>query len=371
MPEEVEQGGDDEPPPKPAPSPDAWTVRRLLAWIGQALTSQKVESPRLMAELLLADVLGCERLKLYLDPDREPEPGQLTRLRSLVGRALKHEPIQYLTGEAWFFGMPFMVDSRVLIPRPSTETIVEAVMQRVRRGGEGGAAGGGRGDAGGDQGANLGQAAGSPAQSDADDAVQTAKALTAAARSKASAKKRLGEGVFIADICTGSGCIAIALAKNLGGARVVAADISVDALACAQANALRHGVHDRVRFREGNLVRPVEEAVAEMSDGWAGFDFVVTNPPYVPDHEWGAVAANVKDFEPHGALRGGAEGLDFVAPLIEDAPRLLRPGGWLMVEVAACTAAQAAQLARNAGLQDVRILKDGDGLERVIEGRRA
>src|SRR6185295_16304457 len=139
---------------------------------------------RLQAELLMAHVLGCERLRLYMDADRPASPLERSALRDLVGRALGHEPVQYLTGEAWFFSLPFKVDRRVLIPRPATETIVEHVLQH--------------------------------------------------ARAEAGFGGKTGEGVVIADVCTGSGCIAIALLKNLPQARAVATDVSPDALEVAR-----------------------------------------------------------------------------------------------------------------------------------------
>lgn len=291
--------------------------------------------------MLLADVLGCERLKLYMDPEREPEPTQLERLRVLVARALRHEPIQYLTGEAWFFGLPFTVDRRVLIPRPSTETIVESVIQTVRA-------------------RERGTVPVSPAASEAKAESNGASEPPSGRRARAAASA--GAGLLIADVCTGSGCVAVALAKNLGSARFIATDLSPDALAAAADNARRHGVHERVEFRAGDLLVPL-----------AGepLDFLLANPPYIPDHEWGGVAPNVRDHEPHGALRAGPTGLELVAPILAGAAGVLKPGGAVLVEVAACTAAQAADLAREAGLSQVEILKDSDGLERVVRAERA
>jgi release factor glutamine methyltransferase len=293
--------------------------------MGEAFTKQGLESPRLLAELLMAHVLGCERLKLYMDADRPASPLERQTLRELVSRALKHEPIQYLVGEARFFGLDFRVDKRVLIPRPATETIVEHVLQDYRaRHGPG----------------------------------------------SASSSTR-GEGLLIADICTGSGCVAIALAKNLPGARVVATDISADALAVAKENASRHRVEDRVDFLVGDLFAPLAEYPPTRSAG--SVDYLVSNPPYIPDDEWpGAVDRNVRDHEPHGALRGGPDGLRFAQPMIEQSPRLLKEGGLLLVEIAAGRAAQALEIARGvAGLADARILKDFEGLDRVILARRA
>lgn len=291
----------------PAQTQETWTTRRLLAWIADALQKRGLESPRLSAEILVTHVLGCERLALYTDADRPAAPEERERLRDLVRRALGHEPIQYLTGGAWFFGLQLRADRRALIPRPSTETIVEQVLQTERQ----------------------------------------------AAR---------GRPVRIADVCTGSGCIAIALAKHLRDAEIVASDLSPEALALASENVERTGVAARVRLVKGSLLEPLA--------GLGPFDWVVSNPPYIPDHEWGEVAPNVKDHEPHLALRGGADGMDLVGPVIAGAIGVLAPGGRLLVEIASCTAGRCVEAAGAAGLAGVRVLKDHEGLDRVLVGDR-
>lgn len=297
-----------------------WTTRKLLAWMGEAFTKKGLDSPRLLAEMLVAHVLGCERLKLYLDADRPANPLERQMLRDLTARALEHEPVQYLVGEAWFFGLAMKVDRRVLIPRPGTETIVEHVLQHARvQPGFGG---------------------------------------------------NKGEGVLIADICTGSGCIAIALLKHLTGARAVATDISADALAVAHENAVRHGVADRVDLLEGDLLGPLSDhpALAAKEE----LNYLVSNPPYIPDEEWDAVAPNVKEHEPHAALRGGVDGLDYVRRLLADGPRFIRPGGLLLIEVADSRAGIAKDMAAaTAGLEEARVLNDFEGLPRVIVARKS
>ncbi len=284
--------------------------------MGDAFTKAGLDAPRLMGEILLAHVLGVDRLRLYTDPDRPASPLERATLRDLVARALRHEPVQYLTGEAWFFGMPFHVDRRVLIPRPSTETIVEEVLQhhRARHG---------------------------PSAAD-------------------------GSGVLLADVCTGSGCIAIALLKRLPGARGVATDLSADALEVARINATRHGVLDRLDLAPGNLLEPV--LAHPVAGALPSLDYLVANPPYIPDDEWpDKVGRNVLDHEPHPALRGGPDGLDLVRPILAGAPALLKPGGLLLVEVADARAAQALDLAKAVpGLRDARIATDLEGLPRVV-----
>lgn len=310
--------------------------------MGEAFTKQGLDSPRLLAELLLAHVLGTERLKLYLDPDRPASPLERDTLRSLVTRALRHEPVQYLVGEAWFFGLPFKSDRRALIPRPCTQTIVEHVLQHYR--------------------ATHGpsQAVAAPSES----APVTARAAGAAR----------GDGVLIADVCTGSGAIAIALLKNLPAARAVATDISAEALALAKENAIRHEVTERIDLLQGDLLAPLR-AFPPTAEGT--LHYLVSNPPYVPDSEWpspenpGQVDQNVLLHEPHLALRGGPEGMDFVGPLVEQGPALLRTGGQILVEIAAASANRVLTHAqRHPMLRDAKILKDQDGLERVLLATR-
>ncbi|MCC6970006.1 MAG: peptide chain release factor N(5)-glutamine methyltransferase [Phycisphaerales bacterium] len=296
-----------------------WTTRRLLSWMGEAFTKRGLDSPRLLAEMLVAHVLSCDRLKLYTDADRPASPLERESLRGLVGRALKHEPVQYLVGHAWFFGLQFHVDRRVLIPRPSTETIVEHVLQHAR----------------------TQPGFGGPK----------------------------GEGALVADICTGSGCIAVALLKHLTGARAVATDLSRGALDVALENAKKHGVSERLDLLEGDLLSPLDEypPAAQRS----ALHYLVSNPPYIPDHEWDAVEPNVKEHEPHSALRGGADGMDLVRPIVKDGPAHLRAGGLLLIEVAHAHAKDVLELARaQAMLEDARILRDHEGFDRVVSARR-
>ncbi len=283
-----------------------WTTRSLLAWMGKAFADKQLDDPRFSAELLVAHVLGCERMRLYMEVDRPATTNELAKLRELTARALKHEPVQYLTNEAWFYGMAFKADRRALIPRPSTETLVECAIHHLR-------------------------ADGAPAGK-------------------------------VLDLCTGSGCVAIALAKNLPARELLATDISADALAIAKENADTLGMSDRVEFAEGSLYGALSEA---YDDG--RFAAIVSNPPYIPDHEWGEVPANVKDHEPELALRGGEDGLDLVRPIIEGSVERLVPGGLLAIEVAMCTTDAVRTLMEHTnGLTSVRVLKDFEGLDRIV-----
>jgi release factor glutamine methyltransferase len=283
--------------------------------MSDAFTRKGLDSPRLMAELLLSHVIGCDRLRLYMEADRPASPLERNALRRLVTQALAHEPVQYLVGQAWFHGLPYHVDRRVLIPRPATETIVEHVLRHAR------------------------------------------------------AEPAFAHTAMIADICTGSGCIAVALLKGMPHARAVATDISPDALEVARTNAGRHGVTDRIDLLPGDLLAALDSHPVARAK--SSTHYLVSNPPYIPDHEWPAVAPNVKDHEPSIALRGGLDGLDHVRRIIEAAPAYLRPGGLLLVEVADSTAEAAAALARaRPDLEHILVLKDFEGLPRVVVGRR-
>ncbi len=290
-----------------------WTTRELLAWLSGAFTKAGLDSPRLLADMLLTHTLGVSRLDLYTSPDRPASEEERAALRGLAARALRHEPVQYLVGEAWFFGLPIATDPRALIPRTSSETIVERVLQ------------------------SLG-------------------------------KEGRSRPLRIADICTGSGAIAIALLTNLPNASADATDISPDALALAARNVDRHALAERLRLLEGDLTTPLRTGDCKP----VLYDFIVSNPPYIPDQEWPAVPPNVKNHEPHLALRGGPDGLDLVRRLLDEAPPLLSPDGRLLIEIAASSADGAITLARALPmLREPSIIPDCDGLPRVLHAYRA
>lgn len=290
----------------------------------KAFEGKDLDAPRRMAEMLLAHVLGCDRLRLYMDPDRPASPLERDTLRDLVRRAMGHEPIQYLVGEESFFGMAFHVDNRVLIPRPCTQTLIDEVLTHARK--------------------------------NPDD--RTLRDSDA------------GVGMLIADVCTGSGCIASALAKNLPGCRVIASDVSPEALEVAARNLKRHTLDDRVELVQGNLLEPIFNHPVAGANG--SLHYLCGNPPYIPDHEWDAVEPNVKNHEPTMALRAPGDGMRFIEPLIAQGPGLIAPGGLLLIEIAACNAETAIGLASNhAQLTRERIAKDSDGLDRVLIAERA
>lgn len=283
-----------------------WTSKRLLQWTTAAFENKGIDSPRVCAEMLLAHVLEQPRLKLYMDPDRPASDLERAAYRALVERAMNDEPVDYLVGQAPFFSMMLKVSPAVLVPRPSTETLVEHVLQHARR-------------------------------------------------TPGFANPR------IADVGTGSGTIAVALAKQFAktGADVtiIATDISEDALAVAQENAEAQGVLELIEFRHGDLLAPLRGE---------RFTYLCSNPPYIPDHEWDAVEPNVKDHEPTLALRGGADGLDLIRPLIAQAKEHLNDPGQLAVEIAACQKQEVIELATEVGLRHPSVLVDHEKLPRVL-----
>lgn len=288
--------------PPPSSTPVRWTTRKLLAWTTENFEKKGIDSPRLSAEMLLAHVLGVQRIKLFMDADRPASDLERAAFRELVERAFKHEPVDYLVGHAPFFSLLFKVTPAVLIPRPSTETVVEHVIQHCRR--------------------------------------------TPGFRAP-----------VIADICTGSGIIAIALAKQIEGCHVIATDISEDALAIAKENAMAHGVTDRIEFRQGNLLDALKSDRVR---------YLVSNPPYISDAEFADVLPNVKDYEPHLALRGGPDGLRFIRTLIADAKNHIERPGQLVLEIADSQKTIAVELAQQAGLENPNVLADHEGLPRVL-----
>lgn len=280
-----------------------WTTRQLLHWTTDFFHKKGLDNPRLSAEMLLAHVLGVDRLKLYMDPDRPTSDLERATFREWVERAARHEPVDYLVGHTPFFSLKLKVTPDVLIPRPSTETLVEHVLQHARR---------------------------------------TPGFHTPT----------------IADIGTGSGAIAVALAKHLKTAHVVATDISEAALAVARENAEAHGVAERIEFVQGSLLEPLRGR---------RFEFLVSNPPYISDEEWAQVEPNVKEYEPASALRAGVDGLRDIRPLIAHAREYLTQPGQLVLEFAASQKKQVLKLAEEAdGLTHVHTLADHERLPRVL-----
>ena len=289
---------------------EVWTVARLLAWTQEFLQRKGLESPRLCAEILLAHSMKCERLRLFTQHDTAPRATVRDVFRTLVQQAATGRPIAYLTGAKEFFSLTFEVSPDVLIPRPETETLVERTISLVRSAGD--------------------------------------------SRTR------------ILDLGTGSGCIAVALARHLPVTAVAASDVSESALAVARGNADRHGVADRIDFRAGDLFEPWQA----QGEAPQMFDVIVTNPPYVADDD-PAVEAGVREFEPHEALFAGADGLAVIRRILADAPRNLAPGGHLLMEIAYNQADAVRVLVSDAVWERVTTYRDLAGHERVLHVQRS
>lgn len=284
------------------------------------LTANHVPSPRMNAELLLMFVLGCDRAYLYGHPERELTPEEQSRYEGALAQRSTGTPAQYITGHQEFWGMDLIVSPAVLIPRPETEHVIETVLAKVGR-------------------------------------ISNRVGRTFLADNKVGAVGALK--LRIVDVGTGSGCIALALAKELPEAEVHATDISPAALEIAQANAARHQLENRIRFHEADLLEGTERNA---------FDFVVSNPPYVGDSEEDQVQLEVRKFEPRNAVFAGPTGMELIGRLIPQAHEVLKPGGWLVMEISGTIADRVSKSL--PGWDDVQITKDLQGIERVVSAQR-
>lgn len=259
------------------------------------------------AELLLMFTLGCDRAYLFAHPERELTTEEQSRYEAALAERSRGVPAQYITGHQEFWGMDFIVTPAVLIPRPETEHVIEAVLE-IQAPGVG--------------------------------------------------RQASGNSPRIVDVGTGSGAIAIALARELPDAEIHATDISAAALEIAQANAARHQFERRIRFHETDLLHGLEGM----------FDFVVSNPPYVGETEEDTVQLEVRKFEPRNAVFAGPKGTEVIARLIPQAHARLRPGGWLLMEISGTIADEVRRLL--AGWDEVQIKQDLQGIARVSVARR-
>lgn len=356
---------------------DVWTVKAALDWTVGYLGRKGDENPRLSAEWLLAEACRMRRVELYVNFDRPLEMSERNVLRDYVARRGAGEPLQYITGEAAFRHIAVKVRPGVLIPRPETEVLVSeglALLPAAERrhaidstivAWEGdlimaAAAEGAQGDAGGSEGADDGRSGG------ADGAVSDdAEAAEGGVAAHGAGAATSDEALLVADLCTGTGCIACSIASEHPLARVVATDIAPEAVVLARDNVEALGLADRVRVLECDLAAKIGPAF----DG--RFDLVISNPPYVPTSVLEEIPREVADFEPALALDGGDDGNDILRRILPEAKRLLKPGGGFAVELHETRLDAAADLARAAGFSDVRIVDDLAGRPRVLTGRSA
>jgi len=309
-------------------------LKKLVNSLSERLATAGNGNAKRSVEELAAHVMDCKPLEIYF---RDISAEQETELDALIARAEQGEPIQYIIGHVDFRGLDIHCDPRALIPRPETELLVEEVLHAL-----------------------------------------------------SSFNFQVSGFIRIADVCTGTGCIGLALAHELPNAQVTGIDISPDALALARENSERLGLSDRITFVQGNLLnvdavssprcgrRERDGDVASTLFAEHSLDVVVSNPPYIFSKAWKNLDASVKEFEPQLALDGGEEGMDLIIPLVEQAARVLKPGGGLFIEIGydqgeavfQCLETCAANGGK-AGFENVRIVKDYAGLDRIVSGLTA
>jgi len=286
------------------PNSEPWSIKRVLAWATDDFKRRGNKSARLDAELLLGEALGLDRIKLIVEAERPLSDDELGRYRDLIKRRRAFEPMAYILARREFFALPMRVDRRVLIPRPDTEVLVETALSGTRE------------------------------------------------------QHLFGR---MLDLCTGSGCVAIAFAKERPTWRVTAVDLSPDAVVVARENAQRAGVVHNLAVLEGDLFAALPEG--------AQFELITANPPYIPSDEIATLDPDVRDFEPRLALDGGADGLVVTRRLVGAATRYLSPGGLLALEGGFDQAPAVAQLLEQAGFSQIARNRDLAGVERVVSGR--
>ena len=280
------------------------TIDAVMREGARRLSEAGVENAALDAALIVAETLGVDRLAVHTNRDRCLNADELGRIREMLDRRVAREPLAYILGRREFYGLDFEVTPDVLIPRPETELLVERAIAWIDRRGEG------------------------------------------------------SSEPLIADIGTGSGAIAVAAAHERPQSQWIATDISEAALAVARRNAKRHGVDDRIEFRQGSLLEPIDEKL----------NAICCNPPYVAERDRETLALEVVDYEPGGALFAGPDGLDCIRALIEESPHHLRSGGCLMIECGINqSGAIASLLERSASWCEATVHKDLAGIDRVIE----
>lgn len=285
---------------------ETWTILKVLQWTTEYFNRHGIEQARPCAEVLLAHVLGRQRIELYLHYDQPLTPLELQAYRNAIKRRAAREPTQYITQKQEFWSLEFEVNPSVLIPRPETELIVELAIDWI--------------------------------------AERPARVL---------------------DLGVGSGVIAVAVARERPTAHIVAVDISPQALQVARRNALRHEVADRVCFLACDLF-------SALADKKPLFDLILTNPPYIAENEFAGLAPEVGKFEPRTALSGGGrDGLNTIRGILADAPRYLKPGGCLLLEMGQGQAPILQdELNRSSDFEKVRVLRDYSGIPRVLHACR-
>ena len=287
----------------------AWTIQKLLNWITDYLKEKNIDSPRLSAELLLSSTLNLKRIELYTFFDKTVPPDKLKDLRNLVKRASGAEPIAYLVGKTEFYSIELDITPDCLIPRPETELLVERAVEFLRR----------------------------------------------------RADKQL-----VCDLCTGCGCIAVAIAKNFNNAALIATDISDTALSIAENNVRKHNLDRRIKLLCGDLFEPLLPQL-----DIAKFDLIVCNPPYVSIADYELLDKNVKDFEPKQALYAGPDGLDIYFRIAEKVNYFLKPDAALILEIGYSQGKAVKDLLEKTEcFTEIKIEKDASNNDRIVLAKR-
>lgn len=288
---------------------DKWTIQKLLNWVADYLKNKGIDSPRLSAELLLSYVLGLKRIELYTQFEKIVTEQQLDKLHDLVERAGKHEPIAYLAGKTEFYSLELEITTDCMIPRPETESLAERAIEFLR--------------------------------------------------------SRNGKQ-FVCDLCTGSGCIAVAIARNYPDCRIIATDICDAALSVAAKNVEKHGLKEKIKLLCGDLFDPIVPHLDVEK-----FDLIVCNPPYVSASEFEKLGKNVKDYEPKLALFAGDEGLDIYRRIVERVEQFLKPDAALMLEIGYSQGQAVKELLEQAGIfAEATIEKDFHDKDRIAIAKR-
>ncbi|HNX26197.1 MAG TPA: HemK/PrmC family methyltransferase [Phycisphaerae bacterium] len=334
---------------------ESWTTGRLLSWTKEYFEHSGLENPRLCAEVLLSHCVGCSRIELYARFNSEPTDRQRSQFRELVRRAAMHEPVAYLVGSREFYSLNFRVTPAVLIPRPETEMLVEKAVEHLQK----------------LAGVHVTQQKFDSQESspvDLDEIEKLASAQPEESQSSEPAfqpKKNRSQYVGnVWDVCTGSGCVACAIAANAPGVNVLASDISPAAIAVAVENASRLNLSQNVTFEQADLLElPVG---SRYNDEY--FDVITANPPYVAEND--PVGDSTK-YEPRDALYAGIDGLDVLRRLIPAVPKRLGRGGIFCVEFGYTHADAVRNLIVQTGeFAEPEIFKDFQGIERVAVAKR-
>ena len=312
-----------------------WTIGRILKWTEQYFRDKGIESPRLDAEVLLAHVLEKQRIYLYVHFDEPLQPAELAAYREMIKQRVLRVPVAQILGEKEFMGLTFKVTADTLVPRPDTEILVQAAVERLK--------------------AMKGEKTATGVLADESAAEEPAEGQPVGG---ADAEQEVAEPLHIADIGTGSGAICLSVLRYLADTVADTVDISPAARAVAEENAASLGLADRVTFHTGDLLQPLVGMT---------FAAILSNPPYIPEADIATLAPEVRLKEPHTALSGGQDGLDFYRRLAKEAPAMLVPGGFMAFEVGIHQAEPVAALAKaNPLIARTEILPDYAGIDRVV-----